>query len=574
MSQTSPVSRTPATATSKLTKGETRVAVLDYVAIAKKNDEATQDSIVDNPIYQMVISDDGPKEQRIAKLKEYLTKDLLDSSYTVKQLDEREKALIEFNSFIQVLRKQLGTEQAKQITSKTYADFQRILNDTTTDVAKYEEKLEPLNRLSELFTKYGVDGNIIEKINNAKEQKQKREVALATWRATHDNKIADLEIAITEIEKEISSGTVALQETNSGIFHFLKGNVRLQLEATIKNNEVDLVARRSQLAEAKEEKPVGNEDDNFDITTIGEDEGILELQNIGGDAFKEAIEALRDHTELTMAKMSSNFDEAVTGLTNTRESFVNLDRNCSDANFALSVLSVAVKESEAFARNHAQTLVVDKASQAETGIEELERMEREQRSEQLLSYTDHLTSFLTDVGVAVASLRSGQAVIKNILRMNQLAIQQANTHKITGIANTADAVTITIGSIVEVCNRAASRALADGLTRMRTLAEKGNDKLVGGAYQSLLQQNEQLQSFVDSVSNIKKMTTEITANSVELLRDQFDLVAKMNQESADLSTATTESERVMFQARAGQKVAGEKSKEETPRRNFGLKVKG
>jgi hypothetical protein len=144
MSLSSSNSKNAETALSKVEKNSAKAVVIDYVAIARKDDTVTQDSMSDNPIYQMVIMDESPKEQRIAKLVEYLTDGLEDNSCKVDDLDKREKALVDFNSFIQVLRKQLGTEQAKEITSKTYADFQRILNDTSSDVATYESELEPL----------------------------------------------------------------------------------------------------------------------------------------------------------------------------------------------------------------------------------------------------------------------------------------------------------------------------------------------------------------------------------------------------------------------------------------------
>jgi hypothetical protein len=247
-----------------------------------------------------------------------------------------------------------------------------------------------------------------------------------------------------------------------------------------------------------------------------------------------------------------------------------MDRNCTDATFALSVLEKAVQQAEAQSRAIAEKIVAED-SKATGDMADLEKMERQQRSEEILTYTASLTTFLKDIGIAVASLRSGQAVIKTILRMNASALESANTHKVTGIANTADAVTITIGSIIDVCNRAASRALADGLTHMRGRAEQGSARLAGGAYESLEQQNAQLQEFVDSVTNLKLMTHEISVNTIGMLSHQFELVRKMREESGELADATTEAQRTAFAARAG--LTTEKSDEPAqPTARFGLRV--
>src|SRR6185437_4595285 len=329
---------------------------------------------------------------------------------------------------------------------------QRIVNDTTEDVSRFQQELAPLGQLADLFTKYGADGNIIEKINLAKDQKRIRESNLKLWQDDQSQRAYTAEKAIRNLEATIASNK---EELSSAWFG--KGAIQKNIEAL----EAKLVTAQASLKTIQEEKPVE--------TPVGEieqvDEGVLELQNIGGAAFKQALSDLRDHTEEALAKISSNFDEAIEGLTNTRSSFITMDRNCSDANMALSVLEKAVQQAEAKSRDVATGLL--KQQQDGTGdLAELEKMERERRSGLILSYTGSLTTFLKDVGVAVASLRSGQAVIQNILRMNALALESANTHKVTGITNTADAVTIIIGSIIEVCNRAASQALADGLIKI------------------------------------------------------------------------------------------------------------
>jgi len=81
-----------------------------------------------------------------------------------------------------------------------------------------------------------------------------------------------------------------------------------------------------------------------------------------------------------------------------------------------------------------------------------------------------------------------------------------------------------------VCNRAASQALADGLGRIRAVAQRGSARLVGGEVESLTLQNTQLDSFIRSVNDLRTMTQDITANSVGLLQQQFALVAEMREQ--------------------------------------------
>ena len=532
----------------------------DYIVTAQKADATVLSTVQQNPIYKYIFEGDANYEKRIDEVCKYLLAGLADNSAKAEELDKRRQYLAGLNASTQVIRKQLGTEAAREITSKAAADFQRILNETSTDVGSFEGKLAPLCELAELFTVYGAEGNLIENINLAKEQKKAREQRLIQWSALHDAEVLAFRQSVSQLEADIRTDETTLANKWIG---------KAALEAKIANERADLEERRRQLAEAIAKTPPEDA-----IATNGEEkvvnEQILELQNIGGPKFREAVTDLREHTEQTLAKISTNFDEAVTGLTNARESFITMDRNCTDATFALSVLEKAVQQAEAQAKAIAEKLVTED-SKATGDMAELEKMESQQRSEELLTYTASLTTFLKDIGIAVASLRGGQAVIKTVLRMNASALESANTHKVTGIANTADAVTITIGSIIDQCNRAASRALADGLTHMRTRAEQGSARLAGGAYESLEQQNAQLQEFVDSVTNLKLMTHEIRVNTIGMLAHQFELVRKMREESGELADATTEAQRTAFAARAG--VMTEKSDEPAqPTARFGLRV--
>ena len=538
----------------------------DYVAIAKKKEDAVVADVENNPIYKAAIDTDAAKEDRIKEAVTYLMAGLQDGTATTEDLDRRRESLTKFNAFIQVLRKQLGSEQAKEITNKAYANFQKILNDTTTDVAKFEHELEPLGKLAELFTVYGADGNLIENMNTAKEQKAARERLLEVWQTEHDSRLATALLRVTNLNKVIADDTTTLESK------WIWG--RAAVEARVANNKLALEEAQAAVTTVRAEQPdvgapVG------DVAPV--DEGILQLQDIGGPTFKTAVSDLREHTEEALARIASNFDEAVEGLTNTQTSFIAMDRNCSDANFALSVLEVAVQEAEKQSRAIAESILKgdgQEADQARPGMAELNRMEREQRSSTVLAYTASLTTFLKDVGLAVASLRSGQAVIQNILRMNALALESANTHKITGLANTADAVTIIIGSIIEVVNRAASRALADGLTRIRTMAEQGTARLAGGTYETLSQQNVQLEEFVSSVEMLKETTKGITANSVDQLRKQFELIGKMREQSAALADATVDAQHTSFNARAGviDKAEQQQKPAPTEERRFGLRM--
>ena len=532
----------------------------DYIVAAQKADATVLSTVQQNPIYKFIFEGDANYDQRIAAVKKYLLAGLDDKSAKTEDLDRRRQQLANLNASTQVIRKQLGTEAAREITSKSSADFQRILNETSDDVSTFENELAPLCELADLFTKFGAEGNIIEKINFAKVQKVAREQRLIEWSRLHDSEVLALRQTISLLTAQIAVDESVLANKWIG---------RAALEARIANAKADLAERQQQLAEAMAKTPPEDATANPDIEVVNEE--ILELQNIGGEKFRQAVTLLRDHTEEALAKISHNFDDAVTGLTNARESFITMDRNCTDATFALSVLEKAVQQAEAESRAIAEQIVTED-SKTTGDMAELEKMERQQRSEEILNYTSSLTTFLKDIGIAVASLRSGQAVIKTILRMNATALESANTHKITGIANTADAVTITIGSIIDVCNRAASRALADGLTKMRDMAQQGSARMTGGAYESLQQQNAQLEEFVTSVTHLKLMTTEISANTVGILKRQFELVRQMREQSGELGEATTEAQRTAFAARAGVTTETEQDQPAAQPVRFGLRV--
>ena len=532
----------------------------DYIVAAQKADATVLSTVQQNPIYKFIFEGEANYDQRITAVTQYLLAGLADSTAKAEDLDKRRQQLAGLNASTQVIRKQLGTEQAREITSKSSADFQRILNETSHDVDQFQNELAPLCELADLFTKFGAEGNIIEKINTAKQQKLDREQRLIKWSTDHDAEVLAFRKSISEIQAQITVDEARLASRWIG---------GAALEAKIANARNDLAERQQQLAEAIAKTPPEEAATNGDVEIVNEE--ILQLQNIGGEKFREAVTTLRDHTEEALAKISTNFDSAVIGLTNARESFITMDRNCSDATFALSVLEKAVQNAEAQSRMIAEKIVTED-SKATGDMAELEKMERQQRSEEILNYTAALTTFLTDLGIAVASLRSGQAVIKTILRMNATALESANTHKITGIANTADAVTITIGSIIDVCNRAASRALADGLTKMRGLAEQGSARLVGGTYEAIQQQNVQLQEFVTSVTHLKSMTQEISTNTIGMLKKQFDLVRQMREQSGELGDATTDAQRTTFAARAGVTTETPSDEPAAQPARFGLRV--
>src|SRR6185437_1140819 len=120
----------PQVQTKKATESQAQTAP-NYVQAAKQREDVVLSKIEENPIYKFIIEDDAaPHEQRIAKVLEYLMAGIEDGTAKETDIDARRKALMEFNTFVQVIRKQLGSEQAKEITSKAYADFQRIVNDT------------------------------------------------------------------------------------------------------------------------------------------------------------------------------------------------------------------------------------------------------------------------------------------------------------------------------------------------------------------------------------------------------------------------------------------------------------
>src|SRR5882672_5736356 len=298
------------------------VAAPDYVMQARKADEQVLSHIEKNPIYQVIFEGTQPKEDRISKVASYLTAGLQDGTAKPEDLDQRRQDLAELNASIQVIRKQLGSEQAKEITSKAYADFQNIVTMTSTDVERFQQELAPLCDLAELFSKYGADGNLIENMNKAKAQKIHRDSMLADWWENHEREVLAFRRSVTELETQIKTDKANLAR---------KTFFRSALEAKILNDEAALTERRTQLAEAEAKTPPADIVANGEIEPINEE--ILDLQNIGGEKFKAAVTDLRDHTEEALAKISENFDHAIVGLTNARESFISMDRNCGDATF-------------------------------------------------------------------------------------------------------------------------------------------------------------------------------------------------------------------------------------------------
>lgn len=533
--------------------------VPDYVAVAQKADQITLSNIEQNPIYQATFSGESSHQARIAKVKDFLIGHLQDEDFDPAESDKRSARLAELIAAIQVMRRQLGAEQVDAITSKEQANFQRILNETTTDVETYQRELAPLCDLGDLFVKFGTDGNIIEKISQAREQKRQREQRLTDWSDEHNSKVLAFRQSVAALEQQIAVEQKRLAEAWIG---------KAAIQARIVNAQSDLEIRQIELNTAIAETPdVGAPTD--DIEQI--DERILELQNIGGEKFKTAVVQLRDHTKSTIAKLSTNFDDAIAGLTTARTSFIEMDRQCSDATFALTVLEIAVQQAEEQARTVAQNTMA-KEPEGTDAEANLERMERQQRSEQILDYCASLNNFLKDLTHSVTALRKGQNIIKSVLRVNSQALESANSSKISGIANTADAMTTTMLSIIEIVNRAAVRALNDGLSQLQTITEEGRARMAGGELETLEQQNAQLQSFIESVADLKTLTADIATNTVDKLREQYGLIEQMRTEGRALADVTQETERAMFNARAGvNKVEPGQPTPTTPSRPFNLR---
>lgn len=533
--------------------------VPDYVAVAQKADQITLSNIEQNPIYQATFSGESSHQARIAKVKDFLIGHLQDEDFDPAESDKRSARLAELIAAIQVMRRQLGAEQVDAITSKEQANFQRILNETTTDVETYQRELAPLCDLGDLFVKFGTDGNIIEKISQAREQKRQREQRLTDWSDEHNSKVLAFRQSVAALEQQIAVEQKRLAEAWIG---------KAAIQARIVNAQSDLEIRQIELNTAIAETPdVGAPTD--DIEQI--DERILELQNIGGEKFKTAVVQLRDHTKSTIAKLSTNFDDAIAGLTTARTSFIEMDRQCSDATFALTVLEIAVQQAEEQARTVAQNTMA-KEPEGTDAEANLERMERQQRSEQILDYCASLNTFLKDLTHSVTALRKGQNIIKSVLRVNSQALESANSSKISGIANTADAMTTTMLSIIEIVNRAAVRALNDGLSQLQTITEEGRARMAGGELETLEQQNAQLQSFIESVADLKTLTADIATNTVDKLREQYGLIEQMRTEGRALADVTQETERAMFNARAGvNKVEPGQPTPTTPSRPFNLR---
>ena len=504
----------------------------DYVAVVKQTDKRVVDQVAGNPVYKAVIEGDATSDQRVAAVDSLLSAGLEDGSATEAVFDKRRAALLEINAFIQTLRRQLGGAEAKAITDKSNADLHKILTMTDEDVTKFVSGCDPIFQLADLLDKYGAEGNIVEKLSLAKTQKAQRDREVADWTRQHNLAVATAEIKVADLEKNIEIDSQTLARRWVG---------RKSLEGSIAEMQADLETAKQNLEAEKLKTPP---DPSPDVEQV--DEGILDMVNISGQPFRDALIKLRDNTEMTLAKISTNFDEASTGLMNNRESFISMDRTCSDAIMALTVLEQGVRSAETKARTIAERLVkpVD-------GTSELDRMERERRSNAVLTYTGALTSFVKELGLAVASLRQSQATYQNILRMNQLAIEDCNSQKITGIANTADSVTIVIGSIVDACNRAASRTLADGLARIRQRSDQGTAQLTQGTTQALEQQNRQLAEFTSTVQTLQASIKSISANTVEALKKQAVLVGQMRDASDALAKETSNAQELAFLAQAG-----------------------
>ncbi len=531
----------------------------DYLALAQTADEQVLQENTSNPIYNLIIENDKnlTNEAAIQEAYEILVSGLEGDNISTDQFDENRRNLTNFNAYMQAMRRQLGSDQIKGITEKDYADFQKIIRTTREDVGKFSDQLTPLFKLQELLTKFGAEGNIIEKLNKAVAQKRIREEKLATWQFAHRQKLQALQQVVNNLKGSLLAKDITLKQKAASTFAYFNARARLSIEAEISQLNKDLEERSAQLAAAEAEEPdAAIAGDDTGVETV--DPEILQLQDIGGEPFKNAIIELRSDSAVTLAKISSNFDEAIAGLNRSREFFINLDRNCGDANIALTILEIAVQRAEEKAKEVANKIVEDMDKGGDSDLIKLNRMEKERRSQQILGYKDFLSSFLMDLGIAVSSIRSGQTGIQNILRMNAAALQSANTHKMTGMANTSDAVAIIIGSIIDESNRASSRILTDGLNAILSMSREGNKHLAQGTSDALKIQNEQLQSILTSVTDLTAQTRSITENSVDLLVKQLTLMEGLRKEGEKLSVATDEANRMRLTVAASDAPVEEK----------------
>jgi hypothetical protein len=533
------------------------------IEIANKADDAILTRANKSEIYAICSASNLTMEQQIDKVVAYLLKGLKDGTTTVEEWDKRRAENTQINAAIQVLRRQLGQDQLRELVSREYADFQRIQNETGEDVAEVQNELGPLLQLGELYERFGVGGNIIERMNQAKIQKADRDAARARQLAETNDQIAKFRIAIDAIDAQME-----IERRTMNAAWFGKGAI----EARIINLQADRDARQKQLEELVLAPPPAEPTSEESPELINEE--ILKLQDIGGAAFRETVTDIKDHTELTLAKMSVNFDAVITGLLNARGTFTTMDRNCSEATMMLSVLQVAVQKAEVEARKIAMDAIIPTPPEGTPAdpMADLKRMESEQRSEQLLEYTAALGTFNKEIAQGVASLRIGKSTIGSVLRMNAIALEQANTNKLTGMANMSDAVAITVGAVVDMANRAAGRALADGLAALSATAEQGTQRLVAGERESIKQHNEQLQQFVDNLVHLREVAKQISVANVDAIQETFKLVENINTESGALGDATTEVARAAFNARSGVTVEKPVEKEEAApeTQRFGL----
>jgi hypothetical protein len=557
----------PQTKSARGTVTETDKTV-DFVRASKTLDDAALERTKKNPLFNSIFDESKSSEQRIDEVVANMAAGLEDGTAKDDDFDRHRQQFNEIVAAIQVFRKQLASDQTREMTAKQATDFQRLFLETNNDVGAIQAVLDPLCGFASLFSKFGSEGNLLDKINQALLQKKQREDALVRWQQGHDAEITTRSQAVRDLVNQIAT---AKQQLEQSWAWFGKS----ALQAQIVNLEADLVQRQAELAEANAKQPDVVVVEDSDVPIIGEE--ILGLQNIGGPQFTAAMNELQNQTETTLAKMSINFDEAVTGLNNMRAKFLTMERNCGDATFALSILSAAIECAEEIARAVATRPVPVVEGAPTTGARaDLARMEYEQRTEQVLAYTSTLSTFKKDIEIGITSLRSGRVIIKDILQMNSTALESANTQKLTGMANAGDAVMITIGSILEVANRAAVRVLSDGINSIREMAEKGSAQVNSGVYEGLQQQNAQIANFITSVTHLRETTKTIGDNTVGMIAKQKQLVDKMKEETGKLADVMTEVDQAAFNARAGigaEPVATEEPPTEQ-RHSFGLRNRG
>lgn len=535
------VKTAPARATPQRAPATKITTETDYVGTVAKTDQQIATQVTSNPIYKIIITGTGEKEQRIAAAEEFLLRGVEDGSATEEDLDRRQHALSEINAYIQMMRTRLSVEQAREITNQKNAEFQRIQQQATEDVQAFAEELDPLGQLTELLQTFGADGNLADKINAAKQQKAARERRRGHWNFEHAARVDAAQATVRRLEADIQRDKKTLEAKWLG---------KASLQAQIANNEIALQDAKDALKQVEAEEfvdPVA--ETNSDVGLV--DESILRLQDLGSPEFSEAIHTLRDHSELTIAKIVANFDQVIASQTGMRQSFITMDRTATDAIFALSVLEVAVQRAQAKTKSVAEALIAKTTEVDDSDTAKLSKMENEQRANAILRYSTSLTDFDNSIGIAVTSLTGSQAVIQNILRINAQALKAAELHKVTGVANTADAVTIVIGSILDACNRGAGRVLADALASMRKRAQDGAARIAEGSTDGLQLEVDQLQQILVNVQSLKETTKAITGQTVELLSKERGLMQQMREATGELADASTDAQRTNLHAQAG-----------------------